>query len=151
MNFDNYDFVEDLDDFYPPYIIQGSEEAEHWRRENPHGWHHESPSLAQIDTLPAFTAAAQNDMEELYRIAAEDKRSLIVKDRNGWQPIHEAARGGHRDSLEFLLENGADMNARTHKGTGESPLTIARETHGDDHVIVAFLKELGAEEFGSEL
>jgi ankyrin repeat protein len=90
-------------------------------------------------------------MEELYRIAGEDRRSLIAKDRNGWQPIHEASRGGHLDTVEFLLENGADVNARTHKGMGVSPLKIAREALGDDHIVVKFLEELGAKEFSPEL
>jgi len=104
-----------------------------------------------VDTLPAFEAAAQNDLEVLSRIAAEDRRSLIAKDRNGWQPIHEAARGGHLDTVAFLLDHGADLNARTHKGSGVSPLKIAREAHGDDHILVQFLKDLGAQEFGPEL
>lgn len=151
LNYENYDFVEDMDDFYPPYIIKGSAEAENWKRRNPTGWHQESPSGAHVDTLPAFEAAAQNDLEELQRIASEDRRSLIAKDRNGWQPIHEAARGGHLDTIEFLLENGADLNARTHKGSGVSPLKIAREAHGDEHVVVQFLRELGAQELGPEL
>jgi prolyl 4-hydroxylase len=151
LDFDNYDFVEELDDFYPPYIVKGSANAEHWKERNPTGWHQESPSGAQVDTLTAFAAAAQNDMEELSRIADQDRRSLIAKDRNGWQPIHEAARGGHLDIIEFLLENGADLNARTHKGMGVSPLKIAREALGNDHVAVKFLEELGAKEFGPEL
>jgi len=151
LNFENYDFVEDLDDFYPPYIIKGSAEAEHWKKRNPTGWHQESPSGAHVDTLPAFEAAAKNDLDMLQQLASEDRRSLIAKDRNGWQPIHEAARGGHLDTIEFLLENGADLNARTHKGSGVSPLKIARDAHGDDHVVVQFLRELGALEFGPDL
>lgn len=101
--------------------------------------------------MPAFEAAAQNNLEELYRIAADDKRSLLAKDRNGWQPIHEAARGGHLNSIEFLLENGADLNARTHKGSGVSPLKIAREALGNEHAVVKFLEDLGAKDFGPEL
>jgi len=151
LDFENYDFVEDLDDFYPPYVLKDSEQATHWKKRNPTGWHQESPSGAHIDTLPAFEAAAQNNLEELARIAAEDRRSLVAKDRNGWQPIHEAARGGHLDSLELLLENGADLNARTHKGNGVSPLRIAREALGNEHAVVKFLEDLGAEEFGPEL
>lgn len=151
LDFDNYDFVEEMDDFYPPYILKDSEQAAHWKQRNPTGWHQESPSGAHIDTLPAFEAAAVNDLEVLHRIASEDRRSLIAKDRNGWQPIHEAARGGHVDSIEFLLKNGADINARTHKGNGVSPLRIAREALGDNHAVVKFLKDLGAKEFGPEL
>jgi hypothetical protein len=85
LNFENYDFVEDTDDFYPPYIIKDSDEADNWKKRNPTGWYQASPSGAHVDTLPVFEAAAQNDLKTLKRIAVEDKRSLIAKDRNGWQ------------------------------------------------------------------
>lgn len=148
---DNYDYVEDLDEFFPPYVQKDSEAAEHWKRRNPTGWHQESPSGAHVDTIPAFQAAAQNDLIELERIAQDDKRSLLAKDRNGWQPIHEAARGGHPESIRLLLQHGADMNARTHKGAGSTPLQIARKAHSGDHPAAQYLKSLGAADLGPDL
>jgi hypothetical protein len=151
LNYANYDYVEDLDDFFPPYIMPGSLEEENWKRRNPTGWHQASPSAAHIDTLPAFAAAAQNDIETLAKIAADNKRSLMAKDRNGWQPIHEAARGGHKEAIEFLVSNGADINVRTHKGTGVSPLHIALNAHDEEHPVAKYLIGKGAINVGPEL
>jgi hypothetical protein len=151
LDYDNYDYVEDLDEFLPPYIVPGSPEEPIWREWNPTGWHQASPSAAHIDTLPAFAAAAKNDVEGLIKMAADDKRSLTTKDRNGWQPIHEAARGGHKDALDFLIRHGADINARTHKGTGVTPLYIALNAHDQDHPAAQYLIGLGAMNVGPEL
>lgn len=151
MNWDNYDYVEDLDEFFPPYIMPGSLEEENWKKRNPMGWHQASPSAAHVDTLPAFAAAGQNDLERLAQIAKDDNRSLMAKDRNGWQPIHEAARGGHPEAIAFLVQHGADINARTHKGTGMSPLNVALTAHDEDHPAAQYLVGLGAVNLGAEL
>lgn len=60
----------------------------------------------------AFAAADQNDIDTLVRIAKEDKHASMAKDRNDWQPIHEATRGGLKDTIELLVHSGADINAR---------------------------------------
>ena len=91
-------------------------------------------------TLRALDVLASADV-----IAAEDTRSLFAKDRNGWQPIHEAARGGHKEALEFLVSRGVPFNARTHKNEGVTPLAIAINAHAVDHDAVRYLKEIGAE------
>ena len=145
LNFQNYDYVEDMDEFFPPYVLHDGPWADEWKRRNPTGWHQASPSAAHVDTLPAFAAAAENDVETLRQIAKTDARSLLAKDRNGWSPIHEAARGGHREALEFLVEQGVPINARTHKNKGVTALAIALNAHSDDHEAVKYLKGIGAE------
>ena len=153
LHYENYDYVEEMDDFLPPYIMPDSAWVPEWTRRNPTGWHQASPSAAHVDTFPAFAAAAQNDVDALKQVAAEDKRSLLAKDRNGWQPIHEAARGGHVEAMEYLIQNGADVNARTHKGSGVSPLRITLNAHNKnaDHPAVRYLMSLGAMDIGPEL
>eukprot|EP00573_Skeletonema_grethae_P004121 CAMPEP_0201707030 /NCGR_PEP_ID=MMETSP0578-20130828/50529_1 /ASSEMBLY_ACC=CAM_ASM_000663 /TAXON_ID=267565 /ORGANISM="Skeletonema grethea, Strain CCMP 1804" /LENGTH=331 /DNA_ID=CAMNT_0048195573 /DNA_START=178 /DNA_END=1170 /DNA_ORIENTATION=- len=74
------------------------------------------------------------------------------KDRNGWQPIHEAARSGKIDVIQLLLEvdnvsdqsseNRAwrrragklkvDVNARTNGDRGVTPLRLVEENHRVD-------------------
>jgi len=54
--------------------------------------------------------------------------------------------------VEFLVEQGADINART-KGQGRgaaggTPLWWALESHNEDHPIVAALRKMGAKNFG---
>mmetsp|Transcript_55340 Transcript_55340/g.134401 ORF Transcript_55340/g.134401 Transcript_55340/m.134401 type:complete len:424 (-) Transcript_55340:108-1379(-) len=144
-DFQNYDYVEDMDEFFPPYLLPGTPWQAEWKRRNPTGWHQASPSAAHVDTLPAFTAAANNDVESLEEIAKLDARSLIAKDRNGWTPFHEAARSGSVEALKFLVSQGVPINLKTHKGSGVSPLTIAINAHSSDHEAVRFLKEVGAE------
>ena len=76
---------DELDDFYPPYLVEGSPAMEHWERLNPSGWKKESPSLTVIGKSEGHVAAQHGDIEALMVIAAENKRALHAKDENGWQ------------------------------------------------------------------
>ena len=90
-------------------------------------------------------------------------------DRNGWQPLHEAARSGHLEVLAMLLEvdrhddgpdDGGeggdrrrrrrrrtprflhvDVNART--GGGETALRLVEEHLGADDECAVLLREVG--------
>jgi ankyrin repeat protein len=73
-------------------------------------------------------------------------------DKNGWQPLHEATRGGHLDAVKFLVEQKADVNAVTNFGKGGvSPYYIALKNHGYDHPVTQFLSSVGAKLVGPEL
>jgi prolyl 4-hydroxylase len=65
---------------------------------------------------PSHDAAGDGDLNALIEIGKEDLSALHMEDMNRWQPIHEAARSGHMDVMEFLAAQGADMNARTKAG-----------------------------------
>lgn len=134
----------------PIWILRGSPEERKWMRE--HGKTIvESPAAAPLDEVPQ--AAQTGDMNLLSYYATSDKKHLLhKKDVNGWQPIHEAARGGHMEVIQLLIQYGADINART--GTysdGHSPLSLVIQNHGEDHPLVEYLRSLGAEEYGEEL
>jgi prolyl 4-hydroxylase len=145
------DWESSLDDFLPPYILPNSPWVKEWSRRNPSGWKQPSPSAAHVDSLTGHSAAAQNNLEVLTQLAAENHRALTAKDRNGWSPIHESVRGGHLEALDFLVNNGADVNERTHHGTGVTPLNIALHTHDEDHPVTRYLKDMGALNIGPEL
>lgn len=66
------------------------------------------------------------------------------RDDSGWQLIHEAAASGKVRALELLLNNGADLNARTNGGRGATPLYLAQQALGKKHKMVKYLKNLGA-------
>lgn len=135
-----------------PYILPGSPEEENWRKRNKNGWRQPSPSSAAGANRPeTHTAAQQGDVDKLAKIAAKNARLLQSKDQNGWQPIHEAARSGHKDTVELLVENGVDMNARTWENKGASPLNLAIKTHGEDHPVSLYLQSLGALDIEPEL
>lgn len=122
----------------PPYILKNSREEANWRSQNPHGWRAHN----------AHEAAHHGNIEMLAKIAARNTSLLQAKDINGWQPIHEASRSGHTQTAKFLVDHGADMNARTYGGS--SPLNLARMSLGERHDIVEYLASLGALDIGLE-
>jgi prolyl 4-hydroxylase len=145
------DYKNDLDDFLPPYILPNSPEVENWISRNPHGWKIMSPSAAEVLSSEGHTAAATGDLVTLTNIAKKNRKLLQEKDINGWQPIHEAARGGHIDVISLLLEHDVDINARTHDGKGSSPLNVALTMLREDHPVTQFLIDLGAINIEPEL
>ncbi|KAL7536960.1 hypothetical protein ACHAWF_005612 [Thalassiosira exigua] len=127
----------------PYYIVPGSEEERRWIQTHPR-------SKADVTTfvkgLSAHTAASTGDLDTLRAIAKENPDAMRHKDNNGWNPLHEAVRGGHVDIVRWLLKYGLDKDERTHNGNGGSPMWWAKKTHGHDHPMVEYLKSLGAKE-----
>mmetsp|Transcript_9685 Transcript_9685/g.22291 ORF Transcript_9685/g.22291 Transcript_9685/m.22291 type:complete len:359 (-) Transcript_9685:1146-2222(-) len=147
------DYVEEVYEDLPPYVIEGSPEEANWRRSNPHGWKMPSPSATTTVETPEGHAAAQNgDLDKLVELSLTDKgKSLRHKDSNGWQPIHEAARAGHTEAVKFLIEFGVDINARTHGGKGGSPLNVAISALSKNHPVAKLLMDQGALNIEPEL
>ena len=90
-------------------------------------------SLA-IYSLPAFSseihdAATSGDLAKVEALLKENPGLVNVRDNQGFTPLHNAAARGHREIVELLLINKAEVNARTTLGdapAGESvPLTVA--------------------------
>ncbi len=75
-----------------------------------------------------------------------DPVSVVKRDENGWQPLHEATRSGHLPVVKFLIEEAkANKNARTGSdGTGGSPLWWAYKYLEPEHPVVIYLQEIGA-------
>lgn len=90
------------------------------------------------------------------------------KDRNGWQPLHEAARSGNIDVMQLLLEVDnvsnqpsdsrnwmrsagklkIDVNARTNDDRGFTALRLVEENHGVDSDCATLLREIGGVSLG---
>ncbi|GFV15639.1 ankyrin-3 [Trichonephila clavipes] len=87
----------------------------------------------------------------LLRIAAENGYTKIIKtlieggiNIDGdlkYTPLHQAVNDGCKEMVEFLLENGADINAKT-EASGETPLYIAVKKRNIE--IIELLIEKGA-------
>lgn len=90
-----------------------------------------------LGQLISHQVARYGDLISLMDLAETDFDSLHTADNNGWTPIHEAAAYGSVTSLRFLLENEADINART--AFDETPLDIVRGNFGEDHSAYKFL------------
>ena len=108
--------------------------------------------MAAVDREEGHAAAGVGDVDSLKEIAASNKRALHAKDKNGWQPLHEAVRGGHMGAVRYLIEkHGADYNAITNQGAGVSPYNIALRSLSADHPVSKYLLGLGAVNVGPEL
>jgi hypothetical protein len=150
---DNY--LDELDPFFPPYLLPNSPAADKWSYENPNGWRIDAPAAPvlqqqqqQLYVPDVHKAAAAGDMVQLWKMK---KREWSRVDFNGWQPIHEAARSGHTAIVKMFVNSGIDVNVRTgHEGEGESPLTLALEFWGENHDLVKYLRDLGAIEYDYE-
>lgn len=55
-------------------------------------------------------AASQNDIHLLdYVIKSQKVKNVDIKSNDGWTPAHSASFLGNFDSLNLLLENGANL------------------------------------------
>ncbi|KAG7351499.1 pfs, nacht and ankyrin domain containing protein [Nitzschia inconspicua] len=102
------------------------------------------PSKVVFGQITAHQAAALGDMSALRSLATKDRTVLFKADINGWRPLHEAARSGHADVIEYLLEEGAQVNARTNNGSGGTALYWAEKEPKKNSKAIAVLKKYGA-------
>jgi len=71
---------------------------------------------------------------------------------SSWAQLHEAVRNGDHRLVRFLLDRGADVNARTGKhGEGGSAVWLAQHYHEDGHPVFDILREREGKKFQPEL
>ena len=63
-------------------------------------------------------------------------------------PLHEAALGGHKEIVELLIANGANVNVNAKIDAGETPLDYAI---GENHTETADLLRKHGGKTGAEL
>lgn len=86
----------------PPYILDGSLEAFHWRREHPEEeweprWAYEARDEEETGANGAHYAAHVGDYKTLMHIIKnpQHRKDMINEpDNNGWHPIHEVSPCG---------------------------------------------------------
>jgi ankyrin repeat protein len=100
-------------------------------------------------TTAAHIAARANNLQELRRVVEANEEFVNIQDANGWTPLIEAIRSKNLEMCDFLLKNGADVNARTiHKGgLGGSPLYWAFTFLNNDDPIISYLRNHGAKHY----
>lgn len=140
---------ENEQDGLPSYILAGTPEEDHWRRSHPNNKRSRKKSFTTGSTV-AHLAAQGGDVDALKHEIKKKKDLVNAKDKNGWQPLHEGARGGHLDVVKYLVENGADVNATT-GSDGGTALYYARQRLDENHPVISFLESLGALETGPDL
>lgn len=139
----------------PPYVIPGSPEEDFWRSENPQGYNgggqQDMKKKFQTGSTVAHMAAQQGDLRAIRDILKKSTDLINAQDSNGWTPLFEASRAGHYDVVRLLYQNGANINHRSSRGRGGTPLFYAKGYLGEDHPVVQFLVENGGLEIGPEL
>jgi Derlin-2/3 len=76
---------------------------------------------------------------------------LTASDRNGWQPLHEACRSGHREIVRYLVvEQGHYVDVHATTNSGRTPLSLSQEYRGNDHPVSQLLRQVIASENEAE-
>jgi hypothetical protein len=84
-------------------------------------------------------AAQQGNLPLLKEMGAVKREWLESQDDNQWAAIHQAARSGHLEIVEYLLEQSCDPNTLTKSGS--TAMDIAKNLHGEDHPVVTLLMD----------
>lgn len=87
-------------------------------------------------------AAADGDIPEMRLLLAATFK-LNVFDYLSFTPLHYAIKGEHYKAAEWLLDQGADVNANEQDKIGETPLSVASQ--GDYPEIAELLLKRGAD------
>jgi len=135
----------------PFHIAPGSVEAKRWMQELPYvvfKSKRKGDTRSRLRPNGAHSAASNGNLDLFKVVLSKHPEWLNASDQNGWQPIHEAARGGHREIVAYLIEKGANLNTRTNKGTGGTALWWAEKTHGKSHPVPKMLTAAGALKLG---
>jgi len=133
----------------PPYVIPGSAEEANWRMFHPEGNKNKNDN-SSTQSYPVHRAAQIGSLARVMEHVEKSEKAVNELDGNGWTPLHEAARAGHTEIVKYLVAKGANLSTRTGGGIGQSPLWWAKHENGANHPVVAFLKEMGAEEIDAE-
>ncbi|MGB9602646.1 MAG: ankyrin repeat domain-containing protein [Limisphaerales bacterium] len=85
------------------------------------------------------TAAENGDLETVKKLVGQDAKLIDAPDREGKTPLHYAAAKGHLAVVEWLVKNGANVNARN--SSGITPLYLAKGFGKKD--VAEFLEKYG--------
>ena len=80
--------------------------------------------LREDGATSAHLHAKVGNIESLQALALSsninDRNSLFATDRNDWQPIHEAVRGGHIEICQFLIEEYVAVGASSNDSNDDN-------------------------------
>jgi hypothetical protein len=108
-------------------------------------WHPRPGPEFPMSSKDLIDAILNDDLEKVSDILRKQPDLIRKRDKNGWEPLHEAARASKRDSIELLLSHSADINARTGiDEKGGSVLWWAMRYNDPDGEFVSYLREKGA-------
>ena len=88
-----------------------------------------------------FDAVKANDRAKIKSLIEANSQLVHAKDADGRTPLHRACEGVHFEVVKFLVEKGADVNARN--GFRDTPLHYAAQSGNAD--VVKLLLDNGAD------
>ena len=154
----------------PYYVIPNNTDAEEWYKDKgiamqrDHGnYLEDAEDFEEVieDNIEdsdgrngAHLAAMEEDLVALQQMAeSEDDEVFNYADTNGWTPLHEAARTLNLDIVKFIIEQGADVNARTLDESTAYDLAVAHggESHPTSKYLQGFLVDDDIDEAEQEL
>jgi ankyrin repeat protein len=66
-----------------------------------------------VEEKPDICKAAEcGDIETVKVLLNKDPELVNISDQRAWMPLHWAVRSGHYDLVKYLIDQGADVNAR---------------------------------------
>ncbi|MDA1191103.1 MAG: sigma-70 family RNA polymerase sigma factor [Candidatus Poribacteria bacterium] len=98
--------------------------------------------LLDAGAEPDFNDCCSLGMTDRVRERLEADATLAHPGSEGWTPLHEAARWGHSEVVELLIQHGADVNA-VDEYSG-APLKVA--LHHSHEAVADILRQHGAGE-----
>lgn len=98
--------------------------------------------LARDPELDVFEAAALGRQDALRRALREDPSRVAARAGDGFTPLHLASYFGHVDSVDLLIDSGADVNVPADNPSEVRPLHSAAA--GGSTEIVELLLRTGA-------
>jgi uncharacterized protein len=98
--------------------------------------------VAADPSLAIFAAAIQGDLATLETLVAGNRALISVQSSDGWTPLHLAAFFGKIEAARFLLNKGAEVNARSSNAMENTPLHAAAAGRHVD--VIRLLLDRGA-------
>jgi|GEM_PF-797093 len=103
-------------------------------------------SLSQAHSVEAWNQLRQSirdgNLEQIMSLTKENPTLVVGKDSRSNTLLHWAALDGQRNATEYLLEHGAEVNAKNNEGA--TPLQIAAQCGHEK--VAALLRRHGARE-----
>jgi ankyrin repeat protein len=82
------------------------------------------PPTAKVPDISIYEAAWKGNIEAIKQHLVAGTDVDVKNDKHGLTPLHGAAIHGHKEIVELLIAEGADVNAKTNDG--ETPLVYAK-------------------------